>query len=321
MIPTRGVLPALGVLAALEFFSAREACSLAVALSPETQASPATPALATPRPLPAMASPHAGDRILVIAPHPDDETLCCGGYLQQAVAAHAAVGVVWITAGDSFEIDAIVTELTLRPKGIALEKLGMRRMTEAHAAASRLGVPRAQQMLLGFPDRDVRALLRSQSTVPLRSRYTGVAAVPYAEALHAGSPYTGAELRRNLQDAIARFAPTIVLVAAPQDRHPDHSASGELALQLVREHSATIRVYYWIVHAGHKWPAPRGLHLERPLLPPRIARDLAWQQLPLSDAEVTGKLAALAEHRTQLRVMRRFLNAFVRNNEIFAPAP
>jgi LmbE family N-acetylglucosaminyl deacetylase len=268
-----------------------------------------------------MAAPHAGDRILVIAPHPDDETLCCGGYLQQAVAAHAAVGIVWITAGDSFEIDAIVTELTLRPKGSGLEKLGMRRIAEGHAAATRLGVPRTQQTLLGFADRDVRALLDSQSSVPLRSRYTDASAVPYTEALHPGSPYTGAELRRNLQDAMTRFAPTIVLVAAPQDKHPDHSASGELALQLLRERSPKVRVYYWIVHGGHTWPAPRGLHRDKPLLPPLIARDLAWQQLSLSDAEVNGKLAALAEHRTQLRVMRRFLDAFVRSNEIFAPAP
>jgi hypothetical protein len=36
---------------------------------------------------------------------------------------------------------------------------------------------------------------------------------------------------------------------------------------------------------------------------------------------VAGKLAALGEHRTQLRVMRRFLEAFVRNDEIYAPAP
>ena len=318
MIEARGLLAALGMLggvAALGLCGARSVSGRDAMPSPSTTASP------TPRPLPLMPSPRALDRVLVIAPHPDDETLCCAGYLQQAVAAHAAVGVVWITAGDSFEIDAIVTELTLRPKGIGLEKLGMRRIAEGHAAASRLGVPRAQQTLLGFADRDVRALQDSPSSVPLRSRYTGADAVPYSEALHPGSSYTGAELRRNLQDAIARFAPTIVLVAAPQDKHPDHSASGELALQLLRERSPKIRVYYWIVHAGHKWPAPRGLHPEKPLLPPRIARDLAWQQLPLSDAEVKAKLAALSEHHTQLRVMRRFLDAFVRGNEIFAPAP
>jgi LmbE family N-acetylglucosaminyl deacetylase len=350
-------------------------------------------------PLAQMAAPGAGDRILVIAPHPDDETLCCGGYLQQAVAAGASVGVVWMTAGDSFEFDAIVTERTLRPKGAGLEKLGVLRMAEAHAAADRLGVPRAQQYLLGFPDRDLRILLRESATVPLRSRYTGVSAVPYGEALHPGSAYTGAALRGNLQEVIERFAPTIVLASAPQDRHPDHSASGALAVELVRvllrgpantplrsrytgvsavpyaealhpgsaytgaalrrnlqevierlaptivlaaapqdrhpDHSASgalavelvragatrAKVYYWIVHGGHEWPVPRGLHRERPQLPPRSARDLAWERLPLSDAQVAGKLAALGEHRTQLRVMRRFLYAFVRNDEIYAPVP
>jgi LmbE family N-acetylglucosaminyl deacetylase len=274
-----------------------------------------------PAPLPQMAAPRAGDRILVIAPHPDDETLCCGGYLQQAVAAGASVGIVWITAGDSFEIDAIVTERTLRPKGAGLEKLGVLRMAEAHAAADRLGVPRAQQYLLGFPDRDLRVLLRTPAAAPLRSRYTGVSAVPYAEALHPGTSYTGAGLRRNLQEVIERFAPTIVLAAAPQDRHPDHSASGALAVELVRAGTARVRIYYWIVHGGHEWPGPRGLHRERPQLPPRSARDLAWERLPLSDAQVAGKLAALGEHRTQLRVMRRFLYAFVRKDEIFAPVP
>ena len=275
----------------------------------------------TAAPMPPMAPPRAADRILVIAPHPDDETLCCGGYLQQAVAAGATVGVVWITAGDSFEIDAIVTERTLRPKGAGLEKLGARRTTEAHAAADRLGVARAHQYLLGFPDRDIRALLHGPPGTPLRSRYTGVSAVPYADALHPGSAYTGVSLRRNLQEVIDRFAPTIVLAAAPQDRHPDHSASGALALELVRTSAPKTRVYYWIVHGGRQWPAPRGLHRAVSLQPPASARALAWEQLPLTEAQVSGKLAALGYHRTQLRVMSRFLNAFVRSSEIYAPAP
>jgi len=270
--------------------------------------------------LPLMPPPLPTDRILVIAPHPDDETLCCGGYLQQAVSAGATVGVVWMTAGDSFEIDAIVTERTLRPKGLGLEKLGMRRIAEGHAAADRLGVPRTQQVLLGFPDRDLRALLHDPSPAPLRSRYTGVDAVPYAEALHPGSAYTGGELRRNLQEALTRFSPTIVLVAAPQDRHPDHSASGQLAVELLRAGAPQVRIYYWIVHGGHEWPRPHGLHRERASRPPRIASSLAWERRPLSAAETNGKLAALGEHRTQMVVMKRFLEAFVRNDEIFAPA-
>jgi LmbE family N-acetylglucosaminyl deacetylase len=272
-------------------------------------------------PLPPMDSPRAGDRVLVVAPHPDDETLCCAGYLQQAVRAGATVGVVWITAGDSFEIDAIVTERTLRPKGAGLEKLGQRRIAEAHAAADLLGVPRNQQYMLGFPDRDIRALLRDPRSVPHRSHYTGVSAVPYADALHPGTDYTGTNLRRNLQEVFTRFAPTVVLAAAPQDRHSDHSASGALALALAHASAARPRVYYWIVHGGHKWPAPRGLHTGLSLRPPAAAAALAWRQLPLEEAQLAGKLTALRAHHTQLEVMSRFLNAFIRSNEIYAPPP
>ena len=272
-------------------------------------------------PLPPMAAPQATDRVLVIAPHPDDETLCCAGYLQQAARAGAAVGVVWITAGDSFRFDAIVTEHTLHPRPAGLQRLGQRRIAEAHAAADALGVPRAHQFVLGFPDRGIRALTRAPPLTRQRSRYTGVSAVPYAEAFQPGSPYTGESLRRNLQETMDRFAPTIMLVAAPQDGHSDHSASGALALALVRAGRSKTRVYYWIVHGGHGWPAPRGLHRTLALQPPARAQSLAWEQLPLEPAQVAGKFLVLQEYRTQLAVMKRFLTAFVRSNEIFAPAP
>ena len=276
---------------------------------------------AQPAPLPTLAPAAALDRVLVIAPHPDDETLCCAGYLQQALASGAQVAVVWITAGDSFEIDAIVTEHTLRPRGAGLERLGVRRIAEAHAAADLLGVPRRQQYVLGFPDRDLRALTYGPRTAVLRSRYTGVSAVPYAEALDPGAVYSGAQLRHDLQQVIDRFAPTIVLAAAPQDRHADHSASGALVRELLHATRSRARVYYWIVHAGHRWPSLRGLRPASPLRPPPLAASLEWQQLPLTPAQTTLKLQAVRAHRTQVEVMSRFLYGFVRANEIFAAAP
>lgn len=272
-------------------------------------------------PLPAMQAPTVTDRVLVVAPHPDDETLCCAGLLQQAARVGAAIGVVWITAGDSFEIDAILTEYTLRPKGLGLKKLGLRRIAEARAAADRLGVLSQNLYLLGFPDRDIARLSRGSVTVPLRSRYTGASAVPYSAALHPGLAYTSANLSSALTEVFDKFQPTIVLAAAPQDRHSDHSASGALALELAHHLSPAPRVYYWIVHAGLKWPRPHGLHGELLLSPPRTAAALAWQQLPLNAAEVSVKLSALREHHTQMKVMSHLLNAYVRANELFAPAP
>src|ERR1035437_4372289 len=40
-------------------------------------------------------------RLLLIAPHPDDESLACGTTLQAAVRAGAAVRVIYVTDGDN----------------------------------------------------------------------------------------------------------------------------------------------------------------------------------------------------------------------------
>ena len=40
-------------------------------------------------------------RILILAPHPDDESLGTGGLIQQALAAGAALRVLFITDGDN----------------------------------------------------------------------------------------------------------------------------------------------------------------------------------------------------------------------------
>src|SRR5262245_44158967 len=44
-----------------------------------------------------------GDRILVLAPHPDDEVLGAGGVLHEAVSRKLPVHVVFLTNGDSNE--------------------------------------------------------------------------------------------------------------------------------------------------------------------------------------------------------------------------
>jgi LmbE family N-acetylglucosaminyl deacetylase len=41
------------------------------------------------------------DRLLVVAPHPDDETLGAGGLLQRAAARGAAVRLCYATSGEN----------------------------------------------------------------------------------------------------------------------------------------------------------------------------------------------------------------------------
>ena len=64
-------------------------------------------ALAVARPVAAMEPTSVppltfteNDRILVLAPHPDDETLGAGGVIQRALEAKAHVKIVFLTYGD-----------------------------------------------------------------------------------------------------------------------------------------------------------------------------------------------------------------------------
>ena len=267
--------------------------------------------------LPDMPEPGHGDRVLVIAPHPDDESLCCAGILQRAHANGAAVGVVWITAGDSFLFDAMVVEHSLRPRGAPSRRLGAQRLHEAHAAANELGVPRTAQFVLGYPDRGLSALIADYYRAPYLSPYTAVSAVPYADALSPGASYTGEHLEGDLERVLEAFRPTLVLAAAPQDLHPDHSASGALIRRVLERRGELNELRYWIVHAP-LWPWPPMFEPQLALAPPATATALRWQSMALSATERAHKRAALRAHHSQFELLAPFMNSFVRANEIVA---
>jgi LmbE family N-acetylglucosaminyl deacetylase len=50
--------------------------------------------------LPDVGSPTASDRVLILSPHPDDETIAAGGYIQKAKNNGAEVKIILATDGD-----------------------------------------------------------------------------------------------------------------------------------------------------------------------------------------------------------------------------
>lgn len=85
-------------------------------------------------------------RILVVAPHPDDETLGCGALLATATAAGGAVTVVVVTDGArSHPVEAGGPDLV----GV--------RAAELRAATAALGVAGCDVVELGLPDGELSA--------------------------------------------------------------------------------------------------------------------------------------------------------------------
>lgn len=260
--------------------------------------------------MPAPFPPSAGP-LLLLAPHPDDETIGAGGLLSQACAAGMEVWVAVVTAGDAFRWSP--GHLCRAPA--AQLALGERRLQELRLAAQRLGLRAGQVLALGFPDQGLSALLEDHWDRPYRS-VTGAEAVPYPGALAPGTPYSGRALRELLLKLIERVRPAWVLVPGPLDHHADHRALTRLAQQLVEP----ARLLYYPVEGTLLWPFPKGLHPDWLLAAPPAYGDLPWQRVALNKRALAAKAAALSAYRSQLGPLAPALHAYLRRNELLLPA-
>jgi LmbE family N-acetylglucosaminyl deacetylase len=265
----------------------------------------------------------ADDTVLVVAPHPDDESLCCGGLIHMARSAGASVAIVWITYGDAFKWDVIVVQKKIRPRAGAYVELARQRESEARRAGGLLDVEPGSLTFLGYPDRGVLRLLFDyyQPHTPWRSKFTGADAVIYTDALNPGASYSGENLVKDFTSVLDRVKPTLVLAPSPQDTHPDHRGTGLLVWRTMTARDEQNRVRYWIVHGGRGWPAPRGYrpHLEQTVAPRGLG--MQWESFSLDSDAIEAKRLAVSAHRSQMKVMSRVMLSHVRSDEIYSRTP
>jgi len=264
------------------------------------------------------------DRVLVLAPHPDDEVLGCGGTIQKALAQHVPVKVVFLTSGDANEWSFALYRGHPVIEPSAALAMGRVRVSEAVAADRLLGLSTNALVFLGYPDFGMlRIWAEHWADAPaLKSVLTRVTAVPYENAYHPEAPYKGEEVLGDLKRLLLEFRPTKIFVSHPADRNPDHRAlylftkvalwdlQGELAPQ----------VYPYLVHFAD-WPQPSGLVPAERLRPPVEFSNSVWYSTTLAPAQVDLKLVALRRHRTQFEYSGWVLERFVRRNELFGDFP
>src|SRR5438105_2840969 len=89
------------------------------------------------------------DRILIIAPHIDDESIGAGGFAIDSLANGAEVYVVFLTAGDCSRFAARLMHKTLEPTASNYLSVGRARIDEAGVAMKLLGIPQDHYFVLG----------------------------------------------------------------------------------------------------------------------------------------------------------------------------
>lgn len=133
---------------------------------------------------------------MLIAAHPDDESLACSIILQQAVHAGAAIRVIYATDGENNPWPQRVIERKWRLDETDRERWGKLRRGEALAALDVLEVNASDVSFLALPDQKLTRLLMSGCERTLE----------------------------RLAVIITNWAPTDLLVPSISDTHPDHSA-------------------------------------------------------------------------------------------------
>jgi LmbE family N-acetylglucosaminyl deacetylase len=265
----------------------------------------------------------ARDRIVIVAPHPDDEVLGAGGVIQQALADGADVRVIYLTNGDHNQIAFKLYNhaLFLRPHQYLA--FGEKRRKEGTAATGSLGLPADHLTFLGYPDWGTLRIWRDYwgSSAPFRSDATRAAAVPYKEDFAYQHPYKPQAITADFETLFRRFRPTKIFVTHPCDTNPDHRAAANfvrLALLALDAEGMHPQLYYYVIHFG-RWPRPVHYHPEVAIAPPRLLLDDGdWMKLPLTTEQTRCKYEAILRNRTQLTDSQYALVAFARANELFA---
>jgi LmbE family N-acetylglucosaminyl deacetylase len=219
-----------------------------------------------------MLMPAASDRLLILAPHPDDESIATGGLIQVARAAGAAVRIIVLTDGDNNPWPQRWIEKRWRIDAAARVRWGARRGEEARAAMRILGLGADDARFLGLPDLGLSDLLMRNDRNVIGT----------------------------LAAAIDEFRPTLLVLPALSDRHPDHSAANILSrLALQQLAFAPSRLVTFAVHGT----ATTG----------NIS-------VTLTPAQRAVKQAAILAHETQMRLSRRRFLRYASDVEKFARA-
>jgi len=167
--------------------------------------------------IPYHVSPAIGERVMVLAPHPDDETLGCGGAVSLLVDAKKKIKVLFLTSGDKAEPEGRgfvggkhITDYSLLREGEAMRALRM------------LGV--SDYEFLRFPDREIHQ--------------------HYQDAL------------QEISKAVEEFSPDTIYAPSMVELNPDHQAAASLSMEIQgryaknrgeSSHQAPMRIVFYEV--------------------------------------------------------------------------
>jgi LmbE family N-acetylglucosaminyl deacetylase len=266
----------------------------------------------------------ASDRILIFAPHPDDESLGTAGVIQKALEKNAQVKVVVVTAGDAMD-PSMMDNITQKTNNTNFTgNIGDLRHIETINAMSKLGLNQSNIIFLGYPDTGMKDIFEDnwdpdQPYSNIRGSNTNNQS-PYNFSYQKNVSYTGSNVVKNFEQIMADYKPTIIFYPDDDDEHPDHWATSAFVRYVKTDTAYQGKSYKYLVHKGFSWPTPLKyaptLNLKFPAEVSSDNTNIYTSNLDNSQEKL--KEAAVNSHASQIVQMKDLLQSFIRKNEPFS---
>lgn len=225
-----------------------------------------------------------GDRVLILAPHPDDETLGCGGTVRLLIEAEKNIKVVFLTSGErgdpAQEVPPVV-QFSGSAAGSCVTDYSLMREREAERALRVLGV--SDYAFLRFPDRGIHE--------------------------------NNTDVLRRLLETTDEFKPDTVYAPSMVELNPDHRAAAALAMEIQRRYMrsstesdsrALIRIVFYEVTT----PLRPNILVDIASVYRRKKRALKRYRSQLKHMDYLGHITALNTVRALTVHRTRYVEAF-----------
>ena len=261
------------------------------------------------------------ERVIIFAPHPDDEILACGGLIQKVLKKKGKIWIVYLTNGDHNQLVYRLYEkkIVLKPEDYI--KLGKIRRKESIMATKNLGIPSSNLIFLGYPDFGTMKIWKDywgKDTEPFESFLTRAKFVPYEENYSYGKPYIGDSILSDIEKILLGIKPTKIFSTGSYDKNVDHRALYNFLRCALLNLKSKIspEVYVYLVHF-EKWPFPYEFNPGLSLFPPSALDNLKWYNLKLGKEEIEKKYNSIKFFKSQIFLKKKWFFSFARENEIF----
>ncbi len=217
--------------------------------------------------------------ILAVAPHPDDETLGCGGTIAKRVREGYKVEILFMTDGRNAlsEMFGIFSD----PSPSELVKI---RRRESIRATGILGLKEDDLIFLGFTDMSLKK--------------DKVSAQEMVKELIKDRSYSE------------------IYFTSEKDFHPDHQATNSIVKNLMREFGSLCKSYRYIIHFNHITELAMALKIDkRNLRYSNISEYLSLKRAALN--EYTSQISIISSMQKKPVLDAIFLRKFLKNNETF----